>query len=151
MQRTLCFDDVLLVPQYSEIESRKNIDLSVSGFDEAVAKLTQNSPSLTCPIVGSPMDTVMSPDSANVLDQFGGFGVLHRYCSVEDAVKMFCSAVHLTKTDDRLCPNVMVAIGATGDYLERAAELFNAGCRSFCIDVAHGPVSYTHLTLPTKA
>lgn len=138
MQRTLCFDDVLLVPQYSEIESRKNIDMSVSGFDDAVAKLTHNSPPLTCPIVGSPMDTVMSPDSAKVLDQVGGFGVLHRYCSVEDAVKMFCSTVHLTKSDDRLCPNVMVAVGATGDYLERAAELFNAGCRSFCIDVAHG-------------
>jgi IMP dehydrogenase len=34
--------------------------------------------------------------------------------------------------------NSMVAIGAMGDYLERAHALFEAGCRAFCIDVAHG-------------
>jgi IMP dehydrogenase len=32
----------------------------------------------------------------------------------------------------------MCAIGATGDYLERATALYEAGCRAFCIDVAHG-------------
>lgn len=138
MQRTLCFDDVLLVPQYSEVETRKNIDLSVSGFDESTARLTPSSPVLTCPVVGSPMDTVMSAESAKVLDQVGGFGVLHRYCTVEDAVKTFSSAVSLTKSADRTLPNIMVAVGATGDYLERTAALFDAGCRSFCIDVAHG-------------
>jgi IMP dehydrogenase len=34
--------------------------------------------------------------------------------------------------------NSMVAIGATGDYLERAHALFEVGCKAFCIDVAHG-------------
>ena len=138
MQRTLCFDDVLLVPQYSEVESRKNIDLSVSGFDESIARLTPFSPVLTCPVIGSPMDTVMCAESAKVLDQAGGFGVLHRYCTIEEAMRTFSSALDLTKTDNRPLPNIMVAVGATGDYLERASALFGVGCRSFCIDVAHG-------------
>ncbi len=133
MQRTLCFDDVLLVPQYSEIESRTNVNLSVPGFDDQHAHLVQGYPTLGCPIVGSPMDTVMSPSAAKVLDDFGGFGVLHRYCKIDEAVKMYAEAT----TSSKLL-NAMVAIGATGDYLERATALYEAGCRAFCVDVAHG-------------
>jgi len=136
MQRTLCFDDVLLTPQYSEIESRKNVDLSVSGFDEHEAKLTPLHATLKCPIIGSPMDTVISPSAAAVLEDFGGFGVLHRYCTIQESVKMFLETV--SKCPGNPVPNIMVAIGATGDYLERAHALYEAGCRAFCIDVAHG-------------
>ena len=78
MQRTLCFDDVLLTPQYSEIESRSNVSLCVTGFHEATASLTKIHPSLSCPIVGSPMDTVIGPTAAALLDELGGFGILHR-------------------------------------------------------------------------
>ncbi|NBO99460.1 MAG: guanosine monophosphate reductase [Proteobacteria bacterium] len=136
MQRTLCFDDVLLVPQYSEIESRKNVDVSVSGFDDLDAALTKLHSTLKCPIVGSPMDTVISPEVASVLEDFGGFGVLHRYCTIQDSVKMFKET--LEKCPGHPLPNIMVAIGATGDYLERATALYESGCRAFCIDVAHG-------------
>lgn len=136
MQRALCFDDVLLVPQYSDIESRSLVDLSVSGFDDPDARLTPSHPILKCPIVGSPMDTVISPASAAVLEDVGGFGVLHRYCKIDDAVKAYLETVE--KCPGHPLPNVMVAIGATGDYLERAQALYEAGCRAFCIDVAHG-------------
>jgi IMP dehydrogenase len=136
MQRTLCFDDVLLVPQYSDIESRKNVDLSVSGLDGQTARLTVNHPFLKCPVVGSPMDTVIGPESAAVLDEMGGFGVLHRYCTIDDAVKSFLKTLDLRKSQPAF--NIMVAVGATGDYLERSFALYDAGCRAFCIDVAHG-------------
>lgn len=136
MQRTLCFDDVLLTPQYSEIESRSTVSLMVPGFDEPHAHLIPGYPTLVCPIVGSPMDTVMGPASAKVLDEFGGFGVLHRYCTIEESVKMYLDS--RVTTTHRSQSNVMVAIGATADYLERAAALYDAGCRAFCIDVAHG-------------
>ncbi len=136
MQRTLCFDDVLLIPQYSEIETRKNIDLSVSGFDDLEARLTPAHSALRCPIIGSPMDTVISPAAAAVIEEMGGFGVLHRYCTIESAVKTYLETV--TKCQSVANPNVMVAIGATGDYLERTHALYEAGCRAFCIDVAHG-------------
>lgn len=136
MQKTLCFDDVLLVPQYSEIESRKNVNLWVAGFDEQSAKLTDSHRVLECPIVGSPMDTVISPAAAAALESFGGFGVLHRYCTIDDAVKSFKETFN--RCSERLDSNIMVAIGATGDYLERAQALYEAGCRAICVDVAHG-------------
>jgi len=138
MLKAVCFDDVLLSPQYSDISSRSDVNLSVTGFDEHFAKLTDNHDFLTCPIVGSPMDTVTGPQSAALLHNFGGFGVLHRYCSIDTAVQMFIDTVSLIDKKDNFYPNIMSAIGATSDYMERAESLYNAGCRAFCIDVAHG-------------
>ena len=136
MQRSLCFDDVLLSPQFSDIESRSQVDLSVPGFDSTFARLTEKHGYLRCPIVGSPMDTVMGPYSAAVLERVGGFGILHRYCTIEESKDMYIETIKLLDLKDQA--SVMVAIGATGDYMERAAALYDVGCRAFCIDVAHG-------------
>jgi IMP dehydrogenase/GMP reductase len=84
------------------------------------------------------MDTVIGPTAAALLDELGGFGVLHRYCTIDEAVKSFLKVVELRSSPERMVPNVMVAVGATGDFLERATALYDAGCRTFCIDVAHG-------------
>jgi IMP dehydrogenase len=142
MQRAVCFDDVLLIPQFSDIESRSHVDLSVTGFESSFARLTDKHRDLKCPIVGSPMDTVMGPQSAATIAKFGGFGILHRYCSIENSKQMFFETISLMSDEldssQHLVQNVMVAIGATNDYLERATELYNAGCRAFCVDVAHG-------------
>jgi len=142
MQRALCFDDVLLVPQFSDVESRSLVNLSVTGFEDQFASLTQSAPILTCPVVGSPMDTVIGPASAAILADAGGFAVLHRYCDVQAALESYKQTIDLVQ-DKSKSSNVMVAIGATGDYLERANLLYGAGCRAFCIDVAHG--HHTHV------
>ena len=135
MRKTLCFDDVLLAPQYSDIESRTEVNLSVPGLLDHLNPIeASNKRQLTCPIVGSPMDTVMGPESAQALSSLGAFGILHRYCSIEDARKSYRETVLAGGSET----NVMVAIGSTGDYLERAWELFTSGCRAFCVDVAHG-------------
>jgi len=140
MQKAVCFDDVLLTPQYSSIDSRSTVDLSVTGFDDNFASLLPEGEILRCPIVGSPMDTVVSPSVAAALHQFGGFAVLHRYCTVDDARQLFLDTVSLIEKEEQktVVHNVMVAIGATGDYMERSSALYDVGCRAFCIDVAHG-------------
>jgi len=137
MHRTVCFDDVLLTPQYSEIESRSMVDLSVPGFETTFANLFRSQSPLSCPIVGSPMDTVIGSHSAAILADMGGFGVLHRYCSIEESMQMYRETVSKIKNRS-VANNVMVSIGATGDYFERAHALYSEGCRAFCIDVAHG-------------
>jgi len=130
MLRALCFDDVLLTPQYSSVVSRKDVDLSPFDHDSLEpVRLVRGLPPLTSPIVGAPMDTVVGPAAAKVLSNLGGFGVLHRYCSIETAVKQYVDAE---------TPSVMCAVGASGDLLERTAALYAAGCRAFCVDVAHG-------------
>lgn len=69
-QPALTFDDVLLVPQYSEIKSRKDVDVS--------SKLTNNI-KLQLPIISSNMTTVTESDMAIVMARLGGVGVIHRF------------------------------------------------------------------------
>ena len=50
-QEVLSFDDVLLVPQYSSLESRSNIDTSITINKNNKSKLYK------IPIISSPMST----------------------------------------------------------------------------------------------
>jgi len=119
---SLSYDDVLLVPQFSDIVSRKEVDLQSSLDNERV---------LSLPIISSPMDTVTESRMASVMAEAGGLGIVHRYNSIEmqvQNVRQIC--------DERGYKSA--AIGITGDYLERAHALYQAGVRILCLDVAHG-------------
>ena len=78
----LCFDDVLLQPQYSEIESRSEVDISPQ------VSLNKLSVPLRSPIVASPMDTVTNAIVAKTLIENGGFAVLHRYNTIDRQLQM---------------------------------------------------------------
>ena len=74
----LTFDDVLLVPKYSDITSRTQTDLST--------KLSRNI-SLNIPYVSANMDTVTESSMAIVMAREGGIGIIHRFLSIEEEVK----------------------------------------------------------------
>jgi len=124
-RQALCFDDVLLKPQYSSIESRSEIDLSTS--------LKYINESISVPIISSPMDTVTSSCMVTEMYSAGGLGIVHRYNTVHDQAELVSKSV-------RLNPNVIVgaAIGVSGDYIDRAIALKKAGASIICIDIAHG-------------
>jgi len=90
MKTALSFDDVLLVPRMSEIESRKDVDLSsvlkYTDYDESLDLLTGYEFSL--PIISSPMDTVTGREMMRAMHHAGGLGIGHRYCSIEEQVEM---------------------------------------------------------------
>jgi IMP dehydrogenase len=69
----LTFDDVLLVPAYSEVMPS---EVNVS------TRLTRNI-SINVPILSSPMDTVTESDMAIAMSQEGGIGVIHKNMSME--------------------------------------------------------------------
>ena len=69
----LTFDDVLLLPQYS--------DLLPSNCDVSTA-LSQRI-RLRIPLLASPMDTVTESRSAIVIAQLGGLGFIHRNLTIE--------------------------------------------------------------------
>ena len=73
----LTFDDVLLVPKYSDITSRSQTDLST--------KLSRNI-SLQIPLVSANMDTVTESSMAVTMAREGGIGIIHRFLSVEEEV-----------------------------------------------------------------
>lgn len=131
MRETITFDDVLLVPKYSDISSRKNIDLSVS-IGESL--------SLSCPFVSSPMDTVTESTMAVAMAQQGGLGIIHRYNSIEEQSEISKQVVKVAKIS-------AAAIGVSGDYLERASSLYESGARILCVDVAHGHHSMMKVAL----
>jgi IMP dehydrogenase len=122
MKEALCFDDVLLVPKYSEINSRNEVDIS-SSLDESEEF------KFRLPIISSPMDTVTESEMASAMSKAGGLGILHRYNSIEEQVELANNAKAF---------EVAAAIGVTGDYRERVHALHEAGVDIFCLDVAHG-------------
>ncbi len=69
----ITFDDVLLVPRYSEAVPSE-VDVST--------RLTRGI-RLNIPIVSSPMDTVTESEMAIALAQEGGLGVIHKNLSIE--------------------------------------------------------------------
>lgn len=74
----LTFDDVLLVPQYSEILP-KQVSLKTQ-FTRNVA--------LNIPIVSAAMDTVTEDRMAIAMALQGGLGVIHKNCEPEDQAAM---------------------------------------------------------------
>jgi IMP dehydrogenase len=123
----LAFDDVLLVPQYSPIASRKHVSLATK-----LRKLE-----LDTPIIAAPMDTVTETEMAIEMASNGGFGVIHRYMPIDKQVELF-KAAHLSTHGG----NVATSIGATGDFLDDARKLYEAGSRIILIDTANGHSKY---------
>lgn len=122
MIKALGYEDVFVVPQYSEIEHRKNVDISMEVVMGIVLKV---------PIISSPMDTVTEHGMAIAMSENGGLGIIHRYLNI-------CNQVFEVKLSKSLGQLVAAAIGVTGDFFERAQELIAAGVDILCIDVAHG-------------
>lgn len=114
----LCFDDVLIKPQFSDIKSRSEVKLDAYC----------NGLNLSVPIISSPMDTVTEYDMCKEMSKLGGLGVIHRYNTIEEQVK-------IASFDPSNC---CCAVGVSGDFLERTRALVKVGVRKICIDVAHG-------------
>jgi len=71
----LTFDDVLLVPKYSDITSRSQTDLST--------KLSRNI-SINIPFLSANMDTVTESLMAMAMARAGGIGIIHRFLPIQE-------------------------------------------------------------------
>lgn len=103
----LTFDDVLLVPAYSEVDPRK-VNLK--------CRFTRNI-NLNIPIVSAAMDTVTEAPMAIALAREGGIGVIHKNMSIEEQaaqVRMVKRAENGMITD----PATITADKTIGDALE---------------------------------
>ena len=149
MKKTaLTYDDIQLIPAYSEIKSRQSINLKTM--------LTKRY-GLLQPLVASPMDTVCGYEMAYKMAVMGGAGVVHRFMSIEEQskiVKRLQADIYGDGFGGSIAENwgvmfddwhaempyvpIVVAIGVQEEDRIRAKELVKSGANVLVIDVAHG-------------
>ncbi len=121
LKEGITFDDVLLVPAYSEVLP-KDVSLR-SRFSRSI--------SLDIPFVSAAMDTVTESAMAIAMATAGGIGVIHKNMSAE------AQAAEVRKVK---AAGLRVAAGAgiTTDILDRVSKLIEAGADAIVLDSAHG-------------
>lgn len=147
MMRALTYDDIQLVPAYSEVSSRQNIQLRT---------LLSRRYGLLNPIVASPMDTICGEEMAYKMFTLGGVGCIHRFMSIEEQGKIVRNLFYRiygegfggpfenwgVMYDDWHAEQpyvpIMAAIGVQPEDKERAKALVENGANVLLIDVAHG-------------
>jgi len=118
----LSYDDVLLVPQRSPVDSRSEVDLS-----------TRLAPGLELelPVTSAAMDTVTEAALATALSRLGGLGVVHRFLEPAEQA----AEVREVRAEGE---RVAAALGINEDAHDRATALVDAGVDALVVDVAHG-------------
>ena len=127
-QKCLSYDDVLLVPQYSEIVSRSKIDISTD---------LGNGLKLSLPVIASPMDTISEAPMGIAMHRAGGSAIIHRYNTIEEQIH---EIKIIRSLHDSALDNLVIggAVGVSGDFLDRATALYEVGVSFICVDIAHG-------------
>jgi len=130
------FDDVLLVPQYSEILPGET-DVR-SRFSRTIA--------LNTPIVSAAMDTVTEDRMAIAIALEGGVGVIHRNQAPERQAEQVAAVKAAVVPAEATLANVdgdgrlraVAAVGVGPDSVARAEALVRAGVDALVVDTAHG-------------
>jgi len=121
MQEGITFDDVLLVPAYSEVLPR---EVSLRGrFSRHIA--------LDSPFASAAMDTVTEGRMAAAMARKGGIGVIHKNMTAERQAEEVASV----KAQGL---KVAAGVGITPDILGRVKALVKAGVDAIVLDSAHG-------------
>ena len=121
IKEALTFDDVTLVPKYSEILP--------SGVDTSI-KLTGKL-KLKIPLLSSAMDTVTESKMAIAIGKAGGIGVIHRNLDIKKQVQ----EIRKVKKKKLI---VGAAVGAGPKEFERATAILKENIDMIVIDTAHG-------------
>ena len=130
----LTFDDVLLIPSYSEVLPRETV-LS--------ARFTRNI-TLNIPIVSAAMDTVTEAPMATALAREGGIGVIHKNMSIDAQAAQVRKVKSVLADSPNACKDasgrlrVAAGVGITADALQRVEALVEAGVDAIVLDSAHG-------------
>jgi len=122
MRTGLTFDDVTIIPKYSEISSRDNVSTKTE-LCEGIE--------LDVPIISANMDSISGVEMCIAMDRIGGLGILHRFMDpemIEDSVRRMVKA-------DVKYPAVSVGLNTSIEFVKHLVKL---GAKIVCLDVAHG-------------
>ena len=116
MRRFLTFDDVGLVPKFNKIMSRLDTNISTK-LGKDIYK---------SPFIPANMDSVIGSKLANICSDRGSPIIFHRFAPIEQQINWV-----------KEFPEAYMSVGVQ-ESLENLNYLYEAGCRRFCIDIAHG-------------
>ena len=121
IKEALTFDDILLLPRYSNILPSETL------IESNLSKKIK----LKVPFLSSAMDTVTESKMAIAMAKSGGIGIIHRNLSIKKQSEEVCKVKKL---------NLLVgaAMGTSKDDLKRAKTLIDSGIDLLVIDTAHG-------------
>ena len=136
-QEALTFDDVLLLPGYSEV-----LPSTVSTRVRLGEKV-----SLNIPLLSAAMDTITESDTAISMALEGGLGIIHKNLTIEQQANevrkvkshAISPGVHRNAAVDasgKLLTGAATSVGEEGQ--KRAEALIDAGVDVLCVDSAHG-------------
>jgi len=112
----LTYDDVLLVPQYSDVDSRRTLSTK-SWLTKKIA--------LQIPIVSANMDVVTESEMAITMAREGGIGIIHRFLSISEQARQ----IHRVKKAESFVvddPITMTEAHTVGD-VKRVVEETGTG------------------------
>jgi IMP dehydrogenase len=116
----ITFDDVLLVPQYSTIESRTHVDTSTF-----VGNIK-----LSVPILSANMDSITEDTMSAAMHKNGGLGILHRYATAD-------TVAHWLQSLKEKGIQTFPSVGIKEEDIAKA-EFYRQHTDNICIDIAHG-------------
>ena len=127
----LTFDDVLLVPRHSKINSRSNVDTSIvlpKGFK------------FSHPIIPANMKTVTGFEMAKAVADSGGLAILHRFMPLEEQLDIANKFVLMSQDGPvDYVRHVSYSIGVKKEDYEAVKAFAQVGCaKILCVDIAHG-------------
>jgi|MDSZ01.2.fsa_nt_gb IMP dehydrogenase len=154
--QTFTFDDVQIIPQYSDIASRSHCNTSTL--------FTENY-HIDIPLIASPMASICELKMAYEMWRLGGVGIIHRFNTIEEQSQIVSELKRLQEGEIKLHdienrlkvdrsltyrythPVIAAAIGAKEQDIYRARALLESGANVLVIDIAHGHHLSTRQTL----
>ena len=121
IKEALTFDDVTLVPKYSEILPSE-VDTKIQLSKNIILKI---------PLLTSAMDTVTESKMAIAIARAGGIGVIHRNLDIKKQVQ----EIKKVKSKNLI---VGAAVGAGINEIIRAEAILKEGVDLIVVDTAHG-------------
>lgn len=130
IKESYTFDDLLLVPKYSTVTSRSDVNLSV--------RINQGNESymFNTPIVPANMASISGLEMARFMIEQNGLAIVHRFQSIEDQLSILDSLKNIGALYVP-CDHVAFSVGVQRADKNNLEKLVAAGLKIVCIDIAH--------------
>lgn len=131
--RSLTFDDVQIIPGYSEVSTRQDCNPSTAVHANSLYPNDYGPLSFASPIMVAPMDSLGSVKLAKAVHKAGATNAFHRFDNetIFEKLKEFAELTNCNHP-------VIASIGAKANDVQFAGKLIEAGANTILIDVAHG-------------